>query len=264
MRNIRIIPVLLYRDHGLWKGVEFQNHRYLGDPFNAMRVFRLYNVDELVFIDISATVENRTLDPKLIETLASECTMPLCVGGGISSIQQVESLMSAGAEKVIINSHGHVDDTLISTIAGSYGAQAVVGCVETKLENGHHRAYSRNGSLELNEDMVDVAKRMEDQGAGEILLNSIDRDGHGAGYDLEAIAKVADAVSLPIIALGGAYQLEHLLEGARAGASALASGSMFVFYGRRKGILTHYPSAEDLDDLFENERNPVYIDPDLD
>lgn len=247
MLAIRVFPTLLYRDNGLWKGVNFRNHRYIGDVLNAIRIYNLNEVDELALLDIGASDEGRCISPELVEKISSECMMPLSVGGGISTQEQAEKLLASGAEKLVLCSHIFDNKNLITDIANVSGAQSVVVSVDVRHERGKYRVYRRNGREHVDVDFRDHLKQVEQAGAGEILINSIDRDGTCEGYDLELIKLVSSTVSIPVIALGGAWELSHLGRAVSSGASAITAGSMFVYYGRRRAVLINFPERTELE-----------------
>ncbi len=242
----RVFPTLLYRDKGLYKGVRFKDHRYVGDVLNAIRIYNLQKVDELCVLDIGATEAGRCISPELVEHISSECMMPLSVGGGVSSLAQARELLTAGAEKLILCSHAVDNPNLVRDIAETSGAQSVVVSIDTRRTPDGYRVFTHNGTRETRHSPVALAREMQAAGAGEILINSIDRDGTQEGYDTDLIRDVVRAVDTPIIALGGAWTLQHMREAVEAGASAVTAGSMFVFFGRRRAVLVHFPDQREL------------------
>jgi cyclase len=247
MQQVRVFPTLLYRGRGLYKGVNFQDHTYLGDVLNATRIYNDSEVDELCLLDIGARAEGRCISAALVNKVATECLMPLAVGGGISSLDHASEMMDSGAEKIVINSEVYENPDLVSQIAGRFGNQAVVISIDAKRSPDGYALYSHNATHAQGKDLLAHAKQMEEAGAGEILITSIDQEGHREGYDLDLITLVSKAVSVPVIANGGAGKLEHLKPAIDAGAHALTSGSMFVFYGRRRAVLVNFPSRGELD-----------------
>lgn len=248
----RVIPSLLLRKRGLVKGVNFRNYKYVGDPTNVVRIFSTKEVDELMFLDITATAENRNLSPQLIQDISDECFMPFGFGGGIRSMDTIKTVLKSGAEKVSINTAAVENPELIKEAADAFGSQAVVVSIDVRTRpDGTYEMYTHSGTKATGLDPVKFAVRMAELGAGEILLNSIDRDGTWEGYDTKLIQSVADAVDIPVIACGGAGKVEDLgtaiYEG---GASAAAAGSLFVFQGSRMGVLTNFPTKEELNKLF--------------
>jgi cyclase len=245
----RVIPCLLLRGEGLEKGVRFKNYKYVGDPINAVRIFSEKEVDELLFLDIFATRENRIPLPDFIQRIADESFMPFGVGGGIRTVQDIRRLLSAGAEKVSINTAAVENPPLIKEASEVFGSQSIVVSIDAKQGwSGSYRVYTRAGTNRTKLDPVSWALQVEDLGAGEILLNSIDRDGTMKGYDLDLIKSVTDAVNIPVIACGGAGKAQDLGDAIRiGGAAAAAAGSLFVFHGPKRAVLINFPSSEELE-----------------
>lgn len=231
MLKTRIMPTLLYKDTTLVKGVGFDSWRRVGSLMQAVKVYNLRQVDELVFLDISATLENRDPDYELIDEFADECFVPLSVGGGIRSVSQVRRLLEVGADKIVLNTAATENPDLIADIAGEFGSQCVVASMDfRRLDDGTLRVFSHSGRRATGWDLEGFARIAAANGAGELLLTSIDRDGTFQGYDLDAIRRVSDAVSVPVIASGGAGSYEHMRQAiAEARASAIAAASMFHF-----------------------------------
>lgn len=231
MLKIRVIPTLLFRDVGLIKGVGFDSWRRVGAPMQAIKVFNTRDVDELILLDIEATLEAREPDYELLATLAEECFVPLTVGGGVNSLEVVRQLLLTGADKVSINTAAYANPSLISEAADLFGSQCVVVAIDCRChQEDRYECYSHCGQVNTNLDPVAWAKEMEQRGAGEILLTSIERDGAMPGYDLNLISKVVQAVSIPVIASGGAGSYEHMLQAVRdAGASAVSAASLYLF-----------------------------------
>lgn len=225
------MPTLLYKDVGLVKGVGFDSARRVGSLMQAIKVYNLREVDELVFLDVSASLGRRPPDFELVDDFADECFMPLTVGGGIRTVDDVQRLLAVGADKVSINTAAVEDPSLVSQIAGRFGAQCVVVSIDARcLEDGCYRVFTHAGTRPTREEPVSFAQRMEELGAGEILLTSINRDGTMSGYDIELIQVVADAVSIPVIASGGAGEYGHMAQAVlEGGASAVAAASIFHF-----------------------------------
>lgn len=243
----RVIPCLLLKNEGLVKTVRFKEPKYLGDPINIVRIFNDKEVDELIFLDITATIENRRPNFDLLGKITSECFMPLGYGGGIRDIDDVKKLLAMGIEKIVLNSSAVENPSLIHLAAEYAGSQAVVISLDVKKSLlGKFEIYTRSGKKATGLDPVKFAIEMEKQGAGEILVNSIDRDGMMQGYDLELVRRVADSVTVPVVACGGAGNIQHLAEAIQVGASAAAAGSMFVFQGPLRGVLISYPMPEEL------------------
>ena len=243
----RVIPCLLLKNEGLVKTVKFKDPKYLGDPINIVRIFNDKEVDELIFLDITATLDNRRPNFELLGKITSECFMPLGYGGGIRDMEDVKKLLAIGVEKFVLNTSAVENPSLIRAAADFAGSQAVVISMDVKKTLlGKHEVYIRSGKKSTGLDPVKFAIEMEKQGAGEIFVNSIDRDGTMQGYDLELVRRVAETVTVPVVACGGAGNIQHLAEAIKAGASAAAAGSMFVFQGPLRGVLISYPAQEDL------------------
>lgn len=244
MFRARIIPCLLIRGFGLVKTKEFKDPVYVGDPVNAARIFSEKEVDELILADIDASRENKEPNYDLIAEIAGECFMPVTYGGGIKNLDQVKTIIRCGVEKVVVNTAATEATRLIRDIADVFGSQAVVGGIDTKNSLiGGYKIISKSNTHVTNLNLVKHAKALENSGAGEIFLNSIDRDGKMQGFDLKLIKEVTSNVNIPVIACGGAGTIEHLREAINiGGASAIAAGSMFVFYGKHKAVLINYPS----------------------
>lgn len=234
------------------KGVGFSKHKYVGDPINAIRIFNMKEVDELVLLDISASSANRSISPELVRKVAGECFMPLTVGGGIRSLSDAKILLNAGAEKVVINTAALENPELIREIADVFGSQSVVAGVDVKKTlTGKYRVYSYSGKKKTKWDVMDWVRHIESCGAGEIFLTSIDRDGSMKGYDVSLIKRVSNAVSIPVVASGGAGCLDDLSEAVYEGdASACAAGSYLVLHGKRRAVLISFPKQKELDLLF--------------
>ncbi|MDV3458445.1 AglZ/HisF2 family acetamidino modification protein [Sphingomonas sp. HF-S4] len=244
MPRARVIPCLLVRDGGLVKTRRFGDDKYVGDPINAVRIFNEKEVDELIVVDIDATVQGREPDYAMIENLAAECRMPLCYGGGISSVEQAKRIMSLGVEKVSLSAAAIARPALIGEIAEQVGSQSVVVVLDVKKKMlGGYRAFTRNGKVDSKVSPVEFAQKAEALGAGEIVLNMIEHDGVMNGYDLALASQVRDATRLPLTLLGGAGSLAHLNEAVeRLGTIGLAAGSLFVFKGPYRAVLISYPT----------------------
>jgi imidazole glycerol-phosphate synthase subunit HisF len=233
--------MLLLSNGGLVKTVRFRNRRYIGDPINAVRIFNEKEVDELVLLDIDATAEGR--DPHFadVEEILSEAFMPVGYGGGIRSMSQVERLFKLGVEKVVLNSILAEKPELLTEASRAFGSQSIVASMDYKRDLlGRYRAYTHGGTRKLAGEPLDLLHKWEALGAGEIVLNSIDRDGTRQGLDVDFIARVSPAVEVPLVAAGGAGEAGHLAAALRAGASAVAAGSMFVFHGVHQAVLISY------------------------
>jgi cyclase len=250
MKRARVIPVLLVRGSGLYKSVRFGQEKYVGDPINAIRVFNEKEVDELIILDVLATEERR--GPRLddVRDWASECFMPVCYGGGVTTLDEMERLFQAGVEKVALNAAAAENPELVREAARAFGSQSVIAAVDVRKGwfGGHH-VVTHRGRKKLAESPAGYVMRLRDLGAGEILLQSVDRDGTGTGYDLELVRDIVHRVDVPVVAIGGAGEVRHLREALAAGASAVAAGSMFVFHGKHRAVLITYPDAETLASL---------------
>lgn len=244
----RIIPVLLLRNRGLEKSIRFADFKYVGCPVNAARVFSNRNADELVLLDTLATAEHRTPPLDIIKEIADETFMPLTVGGGITTVDDMWALLKTGADRVVVNTAALVHPELITAGAERFGRQCMVVSLDVRQHpEGRYEVCTHAGSRPSGVDPVEAALMLEQAGAGEILLTSIDRDGTLEGYDVSLTRAVSDAVSIPVIACGGAGSVAHLAEVCYDGhASAAAAGAFFLFYGRRRVVLITYPTDQDL------------------
>ena len=249
----RIIPVLLLKDKGLVKSIKFKKYKYIGDPINAVKIFNDLETDELMFLDITATNENRTISTELVKNIGDEAFMPFAVGGGIRSVEKIKNILGAGAEKVVINSYSVLNPELIAEASKLFGKQSIMISIDVKKNFwGQYKICIKSGKKSTKIDPVKHAIEVEKLGAGEILINSIDHDGTMSGYDIELAKSIVDAVSIPVIVCGGAGKLEDLKNAFyEANASALAAGSMFVFHGPRRAVLVNYPERNELEKLFD-------------
>lgn len=252
MLRTRVIPTLLLQGRGLVKGQQFKNHKYIGDPINAVKIFNEKEVDELVFLDISATKNNRGPDFDLLADIASEAFMPFGYGGGIKTVMQIEKLFSLGIEKAIVNSEAYFNHKLILDAAKVAGSQSIVVSIDVRKSLfGIYEVYVNSGQNRTKIDPVSYAKSMQDLGAGELILCSVDREGTGKGYDLNLLDIVSKAVEIPVVALGGAGSLKDLADAKnQTSISGLAAGDLFVFQGKHKAVLITYPKYSELEALF--------------
>jgi cyclase len=251
MSHARVIPCLLMRNDGLVKTVKFKNARYIGDPINAVRIFNDKEVDELVILDIGARSQAGP-NFELLADIASEAFMPFAYGGGITCIEQAKRLYALGVEKIVLNTGAAENPFLVSEIAALAGSSGVVVSIDVRRNwVGKYSVHISSGTRDLKREPADYAREMERLGAGEILLNSIDRDGTMEGYDLDLVGRVCRAVSIPVVAAGGAASLLDFRQAAGAGASGLAAGSMFVFHGKHNAVLITYPEHDELEGLFK-------------
>jgi imidazole glycerol-phosphate synthase subunit HisF len=256
MLKVRVIPTLLLKGRGLVKTVQFKKPTYIGDPLNAVKLFNELEVDELAFLDILATKEKKEINYELLRDIASECFMPFAYGGGIKNLDQIKKLFSIGVEKVIINSELFNNPTLISEAAKLYGSQSILASIDIKKKIfGKKEIFSVGGTVKTGMNPVDFAIKVVELGAGELIVNSIDRDGKMNGYDLELLSDISSRIPIPVIASGGAGKINDFkLAIDNGGASAVSAGSMFVYHGKNKGILINYPEQEELERLFEKEK----------
>ncbi len=254
MLHPRIIPCLLVHNKGLVKTTKFKDHKYVGDPINAVKIFNEKEVDELIVLDIDATMEGREPDYKMIENLAVECRMPFCYGGGIKTVDQAHRIFSLGVEKIAISSSALENPAIVTSMAERVGRQSIVVVIDVKKKtlSGKYELWTHNGSRNTGKHPADFAAEMERCGAGEIVVNSIDNDGVMKGYDLHLLQKVRDSVSIPMTVLGGAGSLEDI--GAvihRHGIIGAAAGSLFVFKGKYRAVLISYPGKAEKDTLIK-------------
>jgi len=243
MLKTRIIPALLLRDDALVKTTRFDKPTYIGDPINTVRIFNELEVDELVFLDISATTDGRKPNMKVLEEIANECFMPLAYGGGLNDFQTISDIFRIGFEKVVINSACHHNPELIGQVARHFGNQAVMASVDVKRNFfGGYEVWTHSGKKNSKMKPVEWCCHLEKLGVGEILLTSIDREGTWSGFDIELTKKVSDAVNIPVIAHGGAGNIEHIIQVVHEGkASAVALGSMVVYQQKGMGVLVNFP-----------------------
>ena len=248
MLRIRVIPILLLHGRGLVKGSKFKGHKYVGDPLNAVRIFNEKEVDELVFLDISANKQSTGPNFSLVEEIAEEAFMPFSYGGGISNLFEIERLFKLGVEKVILNSSAVQRPELITEAVESFGSQSIVVSIDVRQSLlGKYQVYIDSGRRNARMGPVELAKSVEALGAGEIILCSVDREGTRQGYDLHLVKQVASALQIPVVASGGAGALGHFSAAVNeAGAAGVAAGDMFIFHGKHKAVLITYPDSEDL------------------
>ncbi|MAS52205.1 MAG: imidazole glycerol phosphate synthase subunit HisF, partial [Flavobacteriales bacterium] len=233
----RVIPVLLLNGSTLVKSIKFKDYNYIGDPINAVKIFNDLKADELVFLDINASNENRTIPLSFVSQLSEETNMPFAVGGGIKTLEDIQKIISAGAEKVIINSAAIENPNFIKEATEHFGTSTIVVCIDVKrkLFKGE-KVFSRAGKKSSNYSPVEFAKLMEQNGAGELIVQSIERDGTMEGYDFDLIESISKSVTIPVVALGGAGNRQHFKRAYQEGyASALGAGSMFVYQGKKRG-----------------------------
>ncbi len=244
----RIIPVLLLKNKGLVKSKKFKDFRYIGDPINAVKIFNDLKADELTFLDIDASTQGRLISLELIKDIGEEANMPFAVGGGIRRIEDIRKIINAGAEKVIINAYAVENPDFVCEAADTFGSSTIAVCMDVKKKLfGKLETWTYNATKSTGYDPVSFAKLMEEKGAGEIIVQSVEKDGLMTGYDIDLIRQVSNAVSIPVVALGGAGNIQHLRDAFNEGhANGLAAGSMFVYQGAKHGVLINYPDSAEL------------------
>jgi imidazole glycerol-phosphate synthase subunit HisF len=251
LKRIRVIPILLIQKKGLVKSVKFKAHQYIGDPINTVKIFNEKEADEIVILDISATAEKRSPDFKQVKQLAGEAFMPLAYGGGITALSEIKELINAGVEKIILNNSAVNKPALIYEAAKWAGNQSIIVSMDVKKNFlGKYKLYIKNGSVNTRIDPVAFARQVEEEGAGEILLQDIDKDGSFSGYSLDLIKMISTVVKIPVVATSGAGSIADFINAVNAGASAVAAGSMFVLQRPHRAVLISYPSQEQLKELF--------------
>ncbi|MFC2136161.1 AglZ/HisF2 family acetamidino modification protein [Bacteroidota bacterium] len=248
----RVIPVLLLKNLGLIKSVKFKNHRYIGDPINAVKIFNDKKADELIFLDINASRENRLISLDFVHKVGDEANMPFGVGGGIRSIQDIRKVLENGAEKVVLNTISCENPAFIKEASDTFGSSTIVVCLDVKKNLfGKYEIVYKNAKMRLKENVVEFAQKMAYCGAGEIIVQSVDKDGSYEGYDIKLLKKVAEAVTIPVVALGGAKDYNSFDMAVNQGlASAVAAGSLFVYHGPRRAVLISFPTKLELKEIF--------------
>lgn len=251
MLRTRVIPCLLLKNNGLVKTIKFKNPSYVGDPINAVKIFNDKEVDELVFLDITASTEKKGPNFKLLSEISTECFMPLGYGGGISTLQEIEQLFNLGIEKVILNSNAFSKPELLKQAITIFGSQSIVASMDVRKNwlTKKQTVYTLGGQHNTKINPLEYAKQMEDIGVGELIVNSIEQDGTMDGYDYGLIKNISESVKIPIVALGGAGSIEDLQKAKAAGASALSAGSLFVYQKPHRAVLITYPSKEEFETL---------------
>jgi imidazole glycerol-phosphate synthase subunit HisF len=255
MLRPRIIPCLLVQNKGLVKTVKFGDPKYVGDPINAVRIFNEKEVDELMVIDIDATAQNREPDYKMIQNLAAECRMPLCYGGGIKTVEQAQKIFSLGVEKIAISSLAVNSPEIITEIAKRVGNQSVIVVIDVKKRGllGKYEVHTHNGSKKTGIDPTIFASQVQELGAGEIVVNSIDQDGLMKGYDFNIIDKIRKVITIPMTVLGGAGTIDDIGKLIKKhGIIGAAAGSLFVFKGKYRAVLINYPNPSEKQQLLTN------------
>jgi cyclase len=252
MYRPRVIPALLLKGNELVKTVQFSKPNYIGDPINAVHLFNSMKADELVFLDINATKENRNVDLELIRHVGEEADMPFAVGGGIKSLEDIQLLIAAGAEKVILGTIAGERPEFVREASDRFGSSTIAVCIDVKRTLlGKLKVWIKNGKESIPYNPIAFAQLMEEMGAGELIVQSIDRDGTMKGYDIPLIESISSAVHIPIVALGGAGSIQNLkLAAESCPINGLAAGSLFVYQGSKKGVLINYPERQVIRDVF--------------
>jgi imidazole glycerol-phosphate synthase subunit HisF len=246
MNISRIVPCLLIDDKGLYKTINFKNPRYLGDPFNTIRLFNGKEVDEIIILDIGASRKHKKPDFDLIRKLASECFMPICYGGGLNNIDDVEKVFKLGIDKVAFNTALHENIGVVIETIKRYGSQSVVASIDFKSLNKDHIVYTHNGTKKTSKELLEFVKIVEDTGVGEILITSIDKEGTFLGYD-EILFLVCNQVKIPVAVNGGASSIEDMEAAIKKGASAAVAGSLFSYFGKKRAVIPNYPDRRTRD-----------------
>jgi imidazole glycerol-phosphate synthase subunit HisF len=253
MYRPRVIPVLLLKNGSLVKTIAFRKERYIGDPINALNIFNAMKADEIILLDIEASKNKQPIDLELVKKIGEEAFMPFSVGGGIRTCEQIAERIALGAEKVILNSIVFEDLNFVKKASLQFGASTLVCCMDIKKNwLGKYKIVTQGGQMTVKGDIVEWAKQIETAGIGEIIIQSVDRDGTMNGYDLELIKLIATQLTIPVSVLGGAANIESMKELIDSGLqiNGLAAGSMFVYHGPRRGVLINYPSREKINQIF--------------
>ncbi|GAA5262958.1 AglZ/HisF2 family acetamidino modification protein [Methanocalculus sp. MC3] len=254
MLQVRVIPCLLLKNGGLVKTIGFADPKYVGDPINAMRIFNEKEVDELILLDIDASRQGREPEYARIQEIVSEAFMPIAYGGGVTTVEQAQRLISLGVEKVVVNTAALKNLELVRSMADRLGSSSTVVAVDIQKDwLGRYRSFSAVTSKANSRDPIEYVQQAVEAGAGEIFINDVARDGTGKGYDLNLVKRICSSVDVPVTICGGAGTLEHLRAGASAGASAVAAGSMFVYMGKHRAVLLNYPKQNELCKIFERK-----------
>lgn len=253
MLQNRLIPVLTIDDTSLVKTIKFKNPRYVGDPLNAVKIFNEKEVDELMFLDITASKNNKEPNFSLIKDISGECLMPLTYGGGVSNLEQARKIFSLGVEKICIQSAAINNPKFLTEIVDNFGSQSVILSIDLKRDFlNKPRIYNYIKGKKLRQKWIEFIKSFVDLGIGELLINSVDNDGMMNGPDLEIISTVRNETNIPIISLGGVSSMQDIKRLIQSGASAVAAGSFFTFYGPHKAVLLTYPDYDQIKNLFKN------------
>ena len=249
MKN-RIIPTLLLKGDSLYKGKNFKDHKYVGDLHNALRVFNNFEVDELMIVDIEASITKSQINLNYIRKVVSECFMPLSIGGGINDVDQAKSLISTGVEKIVVNSALFGDEAILKSMVNNLGGQSVVASIDVKKNFfGKYVIYSHSGTKKQSISLENLLDKIYKIGIGEVVINSIDNEGSMSGYDLDLISTVKKNIDVPIVASGGAGSLSDFKAAIEHGAHGAAAGSFFIYHGPRRAVLISYPERHEIDSL---------------
>ncbi len=253
MLRIRVIPCLLLKDGSLVKTVRFNKLSYIGDPVNTVRIFNELEVDELMFLDIFASKEKRSINFNMLHQIADECFMPLSYGGNIQSVEQAKKIFGIGFEKIIVNSNAFKNLKLIEDLSSYFGSQSIVGSIDVKRDIwGKERIYSHHGKKKQKDDLIVWAKHLENSGVGELMITSIDREGSWEGYDINIMRRITENVQVPVIANGGAGSIKDIHNVVKeGGVSACAVGSMVVYQKKGMGVLVNFPDRRELNSCSE-------------
>lgn len=250
----RIIPVLLLKNNGLVKSVKFKNYQYIGDPINAVKLFNDFKADEIIFLDIQAGKEKRLISLDFVKNVGEEANMSFAVGGGIRKIDDIKKIINAGAEKIVLSTIAIENPEFVRLASKEFGSSTIAVCIDVKKNIfGKEYLWTYSGKISHNTKPEDFSKIMEEMGAGELIIQSIDKDGTMSGYDMELLKKITKSVTIPVVALGGAGNLDHMKEAFYNGyANGMAAGSMFVYNGANRGVLINYPERIDIDTNFRD------------
>ena len=258
MLKTRVIPVLLLRDNALVKSIKFKDYQYIGDPINAIKIFNDKEVDELVFLDIDASRNRKEPNYELIKSIATECFMPICYGGGITTIEQMKKIFKLGIEKISLNASIFDNIDLLLEATKIFGSQSIVVSIDIKKSLfGRYGVYNHIKKKIEKKNLIQYIKMIESYGAGEIFINNVDLDGTLKGYDTDLIKKIVNEVNIPMIYSGGAKNLEDFANAQKLNISAVAAGSMFVFHGKHKAVLITYPKYNELEKLFNKSSTNI-------
>jgi cyclase len=254
MLKNRVIPALLLKNGGLVKTTKFKDPKYVGDPINAIKIFNEKQVDELMVLDITASKEGREPNYSLIEQFAGECFMPLAYGGGIRTFEQAKRLFASGVEKICLQTAALENPGLVTELADRFGSQSVMVSLDIKKNwLGNPQVFSASREKTLSTNWLDLLHQLIKAGAGEVLLNAVDKDGTLSGPDLDLIQKASKAIEVPLIAVGGISSLDDIKAAVNVGASGVAAGAFFVYYGPHRAVLITYPKYEELENLLKSE-----------